>query len=342
MKNITRKFILGWLRAAILGAVFCASAAAQNSVSGIVFDVNRKPVADIELELLDEFERLIRATRTNGSGLYVFQGLRGGVFYVQVRVDGTNYRPVKERVQLGQTNRTSRTTGAISGSESLQINFTLEAKTRAAPAALSNEVVFAQNVPDEAAKHFEAALKKLRDAKPDEAIAELEKALAIYPDYFLALEKIGYEYLLKGKFAESETAFTRASQVNPKSVAAKSGLGIAQYKLGKRREAAQTLEESTAVNQSSPNSFLFLGKIYRELKDYARAETNLKKAKELAKNKLADVHWELALLFYYNLNRPREAADELELYLRAKPDAANKSQVEKLIKQMREKAREKS
>jgi hypothetical protein len=32
----------------------------------------------------------------------------------------------------------------------------------------------------------------------------------------------------------------------------------------------------------------------------------------------------------------------LELYLKAKPDAANRPQVEKLIKAMREKAREKS
>lgn len=158
----------------------------------------------------------------------------------------------------------------------------------------------------------------------------------------LALEKIGYEYLAKGKFTESETSFAKALTVNPKSFPAKSGLGIAQYKLGKKREAAATLEESVAVNQSSVNSFLFLGKIYRELKEFEKSETNLKKAKELSKNKLADVHWELALLYFYNLNRPSEAADELELFLKAKPNAENKAQIEKLIKAMREKAKEKN
>ena len=35
---------------------------AQNSITGIVFDNNRRPVADITVELLDEFERLIRQT----------------------------------------------------------------------------------------------------------------------------------------------------------------------------------------------------------------------------------------------------------------------------------------
>ena len=84
-----------------------------------------------------------------------------------------------------------------------------------------------------------------------------------------------------------------------------------------------------------------MGKIYRELKQFDQAETNFKKAKELSKNKLADVHWELALLYYYNLNRYADAADELELYLKANPNADNKNQIEKLIKSLREKAKQK-
>jgi tetratricopeptide (TPR) repeat protein len=324
------------------GIVLCLAsqtARAQNSISGVIFDANRQPVAKIDVELLDEFERLLRSTKTTTSGLFIFQGLRAGIYYVQVRTAGTNYREKKERVQLGQTNRTSAT--GTTGSESLHLDFVLEFE-RSNQTSFSNEVVFAQNVPREAERHFENALRKLRDQKSDEALAELENALKIFPEYFLALEKIGYEYLRAGKFAEAESAFARALAVNPKSVSAKSGSGIAQYKLGRRQEAARTLEETVLVNPSSANSFLFLGRIYRELKDFKRAEANLKRAKEIGKNKMADVHWELALLYYYDLDRPGEAADELELYLKAKPDAANRPQVEKLIKAMREKAREKS
>jgi Tfp pilus assembly protein PilF len=325
----------------LTGIGFCFSvqnAFAQNSISGVIFDTNRQPVPKIDVELLDEFERLLKSTKTTGSGLFFFQGLRAGIYYIQVRTNGTNYREKKERIQLGQTNRAS--SGGVSGSESLTLDLTLEFNTRNDNrTAFSNEVVFAQNVPREAEKYFENALKKLKDEKRDDAIAELETALKIFPEYFLALEKIGYEYLAKAKFAEAESAFTKALQVNPKSVSAKSGLGIAQYKLGKLRDAVKTLEESVALNQSSANSFLFLGKIYRELKEFVKAETSLKRAKDLSKNRIADIHWELALLYYYNLNRPSEAADELELYLKAKPDATNKPQVEKLIKTMREKVK---
>ncbi len=328
------------------GIVVCLSAnniSAQNSISGIIFNAGRQPVPKIDVELLDEFERLLKSTKTTTSGLYIFQGLRAGVYYIQIRTGGTNYRETKERIQVGQVNRVS-SGGITSGSESLQVDLVLQVEKRGnnPDTPLTNEVVFAQSVPKEAEKLYENALKKLADKKQDEAIAELENALKIFPEYLLALEKIGYEYLTKNKFAESETVFAKALQINPKSFPANSGLGIAQYKLGKKTEAAKTLEDSIVLNQSSANSFLFLGRIYRELKDYAKAEKNLKKAKELSENKIPDVHWELALLYFYNLNRPSDAANELELYLKAKPNAENKVQVEKLIKTMREKAKEKS
>lgn len=340
------KFSAGKIALILLtGIAFCVSAQntlAQNSISGMIYDPNRRPVPRIDVELLDEFERLLKSTQTTTSGLYIFQGLRAGIYYVQIRTGGTNYRDTKERIQVGQANRISGS-GQPSGSEALQVDLTLQVDRRGnnTETLLNNEVVFAQTVPKEAENYFEEALKKLKDEKHDEAIAGLENALKVFPDYFLALEKIGYEYLAKSKFAEAEIVFTKAFAINQKSFSSKSGLGIAQYKLGKRSEAVKTLEESIVLNQSSANSFLFLGKIYREMKDFTKAETNLKKAKELGKNKIADVHWELALLYYYNLNRPGEAADELDLFLKAKPNAENKSQIEKLIKTMREKAKEK-
>ena len=327
---------------AVAAALFLAvqTATAQNSISGLIFDADRQPVAKIDVELLDEFERLLRSTKTTASGLYFFQGLGAGIYYIQVRTAGTLFRETKERVQLGQTNRVSAS--GTTGSEALQLNLTLQFERAGAQTTFSNEVVFAQDVPREAERHFENALRKLKDEKRAEAVAELESALRLFPEYFLALEKIGYEYLAQAAFREAEAAFRKALAVNPKSFSAKSGLGIAEYKLGRQRDAAATLEESIAMNPSSANSFLFLGKIYRELNEFEKALASLKKAKELAKNKLADVHWELALLYFHNLGRPAEAADELELYLRAKPDAANRSQIEKLIRQLREKAKEKS
>lgn len=316
---------------------------AQNSINGLIFDGNRNPVANIDVELLDEYERLVRSVKTSSAGIYIFQGVRGGVYFVQVRVDGTNYKPVKERIQIGQTNFTNTTTGGISGAESLQLNFVLDFdRRRQNEMPINNEVVFAQNTPKEAEELYKNALDDSDKKNHSEAISKLENAIRIFSDYFLALDKLGYEYILQNKFAEAENAFTKALKINPKSFSSTSGLGIAQYKLNKKSDAAKTIEEALIINKSSAASFLFLGKIYRELKEFEKAETNLKRAEELSKNNLPDAHWELALLYYYNLNRYTDAADELELYLKTNPKAENKKQVEKLIKSFREKAKQKN
>lgn len=76
------------------------------------------------------------------------------------------------------------------------------------------------------------------------------------------------------------------------------------------------------------------------MSEFEKAEKNLLKAKKLSNNSLPDIHWELALLYYHDLKRYNEAADELELYLKANPKAENKEQVEKLVKTFRSKAKE--
>jgi regulator of sirC expression with transglutaminase-like and TPR domain len=67
----------------------------------------------------------------------------------------------------------------------------------------------------------------------------------------------------------------------------------------------------------------------------SEAETYLKRADVLAESKLADVHWQLALLFN-QLKRFREAADQLELFLKVQPDARDAEQIRKLIQRFRQ------
>lgn len=324
---------------AILLVISAKQTFAQNSISGMISDENRRPVSEISVELLDEFERLIRATKTKG-GVYIFQGLRAGVYYIQARIAGTNYREAKERVEIGQTNRTNRTSGMISGTEALQVNLTLFFDSRGRSGALYNEVVFAQSIPVEAQNQYKNALENFDKKNKAEGTAALEKAIAVFPDYFLALDRLGNEYLRQKKFVEAENVFSKALQINSKSFSSAYGLATAQYSLQKMSDAAKTLENALFLNPASINSYFLLGKTQRKIKEYEKAEANLKKAKGLSKDKLPDIHWELALLYYHNLKRYASAADELELYLKANPKAENKEQVRKLIENFREKAKQ--
>ncbi len=341
MKNLVIKYSTKAIFLVSILFITATFSFAQNSIVGSIYDTNRNPVVEIEVELLDEFERLIRTTKTRGSGLFFFQGLRAGVYFVQVRVDRTAYKQTKERIQIGQTNRVNPTTGNVSGSESAQVNLILDFDPRRRNITpLNNEVIFAQAVPKEAEKFYEKALKDLENKNQTPAAESLKNAIGIFPEYFLALDRLGNLYLTQGKFIEAENVFQQALAVNPKSYSSKYGLAAAQYKLDKKPQAVKTLEESAILNPASINAYFLLGKIQRELKEFDKAEINFKKAKELSRNKLADIHWELALLYYHNLQRYNEAADELELYLKANPATDNKTQITKLIKTMREKAKQ--
>lgn len=340
MKKINISYVFASLAASLIFLLSAANASAQNSVTGMVFDINRKPVADIDIELLDEYERLIRSTKTNGSGLYVFQSLRSGVYYVQTRIGGTKYRETKERFQLGFGNRASAT--GVTGIESLQVNLRLEADSRrnAENTLTANEVIFAQDIPPEAEKAYIIALKSLDKKDRIEAISAFETAIGIFPEYYLALDALGNEYLLQRRYSEAEKVLQKALRVNARSFSSAYNLAAAQYQLEKRTEAITTLEKTIVINPLSVNSFFLLGKIRRELKDFKNAEKNFQKANELSKEKLSDIHWELALLYYYNLKQYENAAKELEDYLKTNPKA-NKEQISKLIKEIREKAKQK-
>jgi Flp pilus assembly protein TadD len=87
---------------------------------------------------------------------------------------------------------------------------------------------------------------------------------------------------------------------------------------------------------------MWLGMALRRNGKLDEAETQLKKAKQMAGGKpIPQAHWELALL-YNHQKRNKEAADELELFLKAQPDSRDAESIKKLIKQLREKANEKA
>ena len=327
------------------------SVSAQNSINGIVFDTNRNPVSEITVELLDEFERLIRSTKTKGSGLYFFQSLPAGTYYVQVRVGGTGYQQEKERIELGVSNRVAATSSGsrTTGSESRQVNITLKTDDRNRDRTpINNTVVFAQNVPEDAERFYKQALEDLGNNNEKEALQKLNKAIQIFPDYFNALERLGNLYLNQNQYTEAEDVFKKAIAVNAKGFGSYFGLAVAQNMLKKKIEAIANLQKANELDASSITVHLLLGIIQRELKQFNESEQSLLKAKKLSDNQVPDVHWNLALLYYYNFQNYELAIQELKLYLKSIPknQRTNRKeeikQVNDLIDKLSDKAKQAS
>src|SRR5690606_38187566 len=63
----------------------------RSSVSGFVFDANRRPLQNVIVELLTDFNSTVGRARTDGSGRYYIGGLGQGRFTVIVKPFGTAY-----------------------------------------------------------------------------------------------------------------------------------------------------------------------------------------------------------------------------------------------------------
>ena len=201
-------------------------------------------------------------------------------------------------------------------------------------------VIFAQEVPDKARKQYERGLALLEKTDQlKEGVAALENAIEIFPLYFEALHVLGSEYFKQQDYDRAIPLLTKAIEVNRQSYPSLYTLSIAQYNLKQVPEAIESMKRAIAFNQQSMAANLWLGMLLRQTDKFDEAETYLKQADHLAASKSPDVHWQLALLFN-QVKRYKEAADELELFLKVQPDSKDTELIKKLIKKFREQSSE--
>lgn len=331
--NIRVSLLLG-----IVLSVVMSFSQGRNSISGLIFGESRTPLENAYVELLDELGTTIIQTRTNGSGRYAFYGLSSGRFKIRVFPVGTDYMEQTQEVLLSPV---SAIPG--SGGDNQQVDFYLRLRegANAGPFSVPG-AVFAQEVPDEAKRLFEQGVSELRQKKEKEGFESLKKALDVFPNYFLALDRLGTEYAARGNmnptyFEAARILLTKALEINPRSYSSMFGLGFAQYHQGAFHEAVANLERAIGVYNKSTSGYLWLGIAQKRAGKVLQAEESFKRANDLSKGKEPDVHWHLAGL-YNDQKRYNEAAGELELFLKNKPDARDADKIKQLIVQLKQKA----
>jgi len=310
----------------------------RNSISGNVFGESRRPLADIHVELLDDVGMTITRTKTNGAGRFVFHGLPSGRYKVRVLPYGTHYIEQTLDVSLIPV---SAAPG--SGADNQQVDFYLRIREGADAGPLhAPGTVFTQEVPDEARRLYEKGVGELREKKEKEGFESLRRSLEIFPTYYLALDRLGTEYAVRGsqdrRYLEAaHVLLSKAVEINPNSFSSSFGLGFSQYHLGLVDQSIANLQRAVNNYNKSINGHLWLGIALKRAGRLDQAEDALKRANELSKGKEADVHWHLAQL-YSNQKRYAEAASELELFLKTQPDARDAEKIKQLIVHLKDKA----
>lgn len=309
---------------------------AASTIQGTVYDKQRNALPDIEVELLDDVYRQVGRTQTDGSGRYHFYGLRDGRYTVKVYAFRYDLQDQEYPVEINTQNiRGGEGTGFF-----MQDFYLLPKKDGLADTELS--VVFAQEVPPSAKTAYERAVKDFSSKRPGVGISGLNEAIKLFPDYYLALHRMGKELFIMKRYDEAVPFFLKAAEVNSRSATTFYYLGYSLHNLGKayNKAALTALSNAYVLAPSSMQVLYVLGKVERSEGKYSEAEKHLLQAKKLSKAAIPEIHKELAQLYADNLKKYKEAADELEAYLKASNmDGTASAQTKKVISGLREKAK---
>jgi tetratricopeptide (TPR) repeat protein len=324
-----------------LSATLCATVSSasflqnRNAINGVITDTSGRPLNRIRVELLNEVEMAITQTYTDTTGRYSFKGLSTGTFIVKAHPDGT---------YLEQSVRVSLFGARVGGSHYEQIDIVLKTRneTKGNSVPSNSGPTFAQEAPENARKAYEQAVKQLENNKQTaQGIDSLKEAINLFPTYFLALERLGVEYVKLQQYEPAHATLTKAIEVNPNGASCRYALGVSQFYLQKLPEATESLRRALQLAPDSPNAALvhfYLGLAYLNSGKPGDAEPHLKKAYQLGGNSIPpDIHMHLAK-YYSDNKRYKEAADELELFLKHASDARDAEKIKALIKQLRAKA----
>ena len=322
----------------VIAAASVGAEAQNNSVTGGIFDAqSRTPVGDLYIELLDSLGMTLGRSRVDSSGRFTFRGLRAGTFQLKILTFGTNY---KEEIQEFRLVSFPLGNGRLSTDMAyVDVYLKLDPRKINVGSGGAATVIFVQEIPEDARKLYKKGVNQLEDKK-DAGLDLLKQAVEIFPTYYDALDRLGTEYVLRKQYADAAPYLIKAIDVNKRSYSSFYALGVASYNLKNLTAASEALRAATTINPQSVNAQLFYGMVLRIEGSYEKAEKALLQAKSISEkgSPAAEIYWQLALL-YEKTARYKEAADELERFLKIAPKTTDAEKIKKLIAELRAKAK---
>ena len=315
---------------------------AQNSmIKGKVRGDDGNGVNNAAVELRGATGAVISQSFSRNEGDFSFSGLRPGEYEVYVTLSG--YEPGVQMVSLRDSMRISAPTDVIS--EVVSVEVVLHRKVEPSPGPPGTN--FVQDVPKPAREAYAKGAAKIRDGKSDEGIALLREAISEFNDYFDAHLALGFEFYRLGKDNDALESLERARQINDKGAVVYYTFGMVMVRQQKFRAAEYAFGKSAELNESHVNShfnhavaLIEIAVRTKEQNDktpfLAKADQELDRSWELSGKRLNTVYLQRARVHEERGDR-EAAAQQLEKYLKAEPEAKNAAAVKAAIAKLREK-----
>ena len=304
------------------------------TVQGQVSLPEGMPAGQILVTLINR-EGVPRQTYTTEQGRYEFPVIPEGSYTLSAK-SMSDSNLVSESVDT-DTNRTA--TG------NLNVNLSLRRESNTGSSSKSPEVLTTaeaeQRVPREARQAFKEGLKFRRDNQPDKALSRYNRAVELYSEYFQALAERGDLLVLQRKLPEAAADFARALKINPHYAPALRGAGYCKLESREFTEAIECLQKATTAEPDNANTYLLLGIAHLELDHREAARIALFKALSFNSQHESRAYIYLGKL-YAREQLYKEAADQLQRYLKANPAAPDAADIRKIESEWRARAETKT
>lgn len=298
------------------------------TIVGIVRTQSGQTVNGVRFTVLDDGYQSVQMGYVDLGGRFTVRKISKGKYIVRIETSGTPYEEESQQIELSTLRR-------FGGDETFTMEFRLRYKKGNEPPSKSG-TVFAQEVPKAARAEFERGANSLKGNKSQAAIAALQKAVELFPDFFEALELLGVEYTKAGQFESAVETLTKALKVNSRAPRSMYAIGVAHLNLHQHEEAIEWLNKTAQIDSASANTQMMLGLAYGNSGILDKAETAFKKALQLGGEGAAEAHFYLAGLFN-KLGKYKDARQELQLFLKESKNVKEPAQIKAMIEKLKEK-----
>lgn len=320
------------------GGVDTSGTGGQHSIQGrIIYSSGKRAETRIKVKLESStFGDLSVLSDPNGS--FSFRSLQPGRYTVVID-GGEEYESVREPVFIEASNVKTRR-GEIVGMSiprpfTLQIYMLPKGQSAAQPRPGVLNAALA-GIPRPAVELYDKALESARKGENHKAVEQLKGALALHPDFALALSQLGVQYKILKEPEKAAEHLRSALRLMPEDYATLLTYGIVLFEAKQLPEAEEQFRKALKKNSSSPSAHYYLGIILLKRNSYDEAEKELLSAVSSGGENMAMAHYYLGGL-YWGRHEYKKAADALETYLRLSPQAENAARLRATIKELRAK-----
>lgn len=257
---------------------------------------------------------------TDNNGGFGFSGLGEGLYTIEATGDTKLYETVFYEVRVARGTH-------------LKVVIHLKERSKPSnnkPGSVVSLAELEQKVPESAKKEFVKGTKLAGDGKIEGAIEQFKKAIGIFPDYLMARNDLGVQYLKLKRAAEAAEQFEAALAVNSKVFNPRLNLAIAMVDQKRYVEAIDHLNQAVSIDSSSPSAHLYMGIATLEMDQLDAAERELGIAQSLGGEEYAVVHFYLANLLMKKGDRDGTLR-ELRAYLEKQPGGEHAARARSLL-----------